>query len=208
MTSSSNETDSRSLVAVRLTNPTPTPPKDRVGTAARKTSAKPRTSACRFGATKGHNLTDAMARPYTRDWVNGHPDGTMAFTRESAAWHSDRKPTPSSISACTSLPRDLGFRLNATARDRAQRARNFGRAAPGNGVIARCPDPPSQPRTAEFRALYRDSAREAGRGCICRTRPCDRIRVQRFQVGQVGPSRQRNSTFQSGLDVHCQGAGL
>ena len=70
--------------------------------------------------------------------VNGHPDGAMAFTRESAAWHSDRKPTPSSISACTSLPRDLGFRLNATTRDRPQRARNFGRAVPGNGVIARC----------------------------------------------------------------------
>jgi hypothetical protein len=118
--------------------------------------------------------------------VNGHPDGTMAFTRESAAWHSDRKLTPSSISACTSLPRDLGFRWNATARDRAQRARNFGRAAPGNGVIARCPDPPSQPRTAEFRALYRDSARQAGRGGSWRTRPCDLIRVQRFRVGQVG----------------------
>jgi len=130
--------------------------------------------------------------------VNGHSDGAMAFTRESAAWHSDRKPTPSSISACTSLPRDLGFRLNATTRDRPQRARNFGRAVPGNGVIARCPDPPSQPRTAEFRALYRDSARQAGRGCICRTRPCDLIRVQRFQVGQVG--RADNATAPSNPD--------
>ena len=160
MTSSSNETDSRSLVAVRLTNPTPTPPKGRVGTAARRTSAKPRSSACRFGATKsrGHDLTDAMARPYTRDWRKRTPGRGDGITRESAAWHSDRQPTPSSISACMSLPRDLGFRLNATARDHAQRARNSGRAAPGNGVIARCPDPPSQPRTAEFRALYRDSA--------------------------------------------------
>ena len=130
--------------------------------------------------------------------VNGHSDGAMAFTRESAAWHSDRKPTPSSISACPSLPRDLGFRLNATTRDRPHRARNFGRAVPGNGVIARCPDPPSQPRTAEFRALYRDSARQAGRGCICRTRPCDLIRVQRFQVQHS--ARSNNTTAPSSPD--------
>ena len=31
---------------------------------------------------------------------------------------------------------------------------------------------------------------------------------QRFQVQYVGPIQQRKSTFQSGLDVHNQGAGL